>query len=238
MPAVRGQGGDQLIELRIERRQVALLGVAALVLFGAVFALGVLVGRQIASTTFASPQQPPPGDLAALDAASRAPKAPKVVAPPAEAEEPKAASPKQAEPAAPSKAVEKAEPEEKGTSTAPGNEPADDDEPAPKAIPAKAAPAAEKGPARPEPKPEPKRAETGRFTVQLGASPDKKVAEKIQAKARAAGFDVRVVEVDLGAKGTWYRVRAGSFASKDEAARVQKDAERQLRVAAMVVPAQ
>jgi cell division septation protein DedD len=74
--------------------------------------------------------------------------------------------------------------------------------------------------------------------VQLGASPDQKVALKLEAKARAAGFDVHVLEVDLGAKGTWYRVRVGSFASKEDAAKVQQDAERQLRAPAMVMPAQ
>jgi cell division septation protein DedD len=256
MAAVRSS--DQPIELKIERRQVALLGVAVLVLFGVVFSLGVLVGRQIASSSLSAPQQPPPGDLAALDAANRAPKAPKVVAPPPVEEAKEIVKPVEEKPDAAEAAPEK-------RSDAPGNEPADDDEPAARPEPKKPAAKVEpKAAPPPEPKPEPKKAEppapkaeperkaaakekpakaahasdAGKFTVQLGASPDQKVALKLEGKARAAGFDVHVLEVDLGSKGTWYRVRVGSFANKDDAAKVQKDAERQLRVPAMVMPAQ
>ena len=232
MPPVRSS--DQPIEVRIERRQVALLGVAVLVLFGAVFSLGVLVGRQIASSSLAAPQQPPAGDLAALDAASRAPKAPKVVGPPPEPTDDAKAAELKAEAMKP--AAEKADAAgeaEERKSEAPGNEAADDDEPAPKVEAKKPAPASEEK----SPK-EPRETPAGKFTVQLGASPDQKVALKLETKARAAGFDVHVRQVDLGAKGTWYRVRVGSFANRDDAVKVQQDAERRLRAPAMVVPAQ
>jgi cell division protein FtsN len=225
-----------------------------LVLFGAIFSLGVLVGRQIASSTLAAPQQPAPGDLAALDAANRAPKPPKVVAPPAE--EPKkepakaeheAAKGEDEKPDASAPADEKKEPAKAEHEPAKA---AEDEEAArarfaaqrieakaPKPEPKRPEPEPEP---EPKPKPEPKPAPIviGRYTVQLGASPDEKVAQKLMAKARSAGFDVHVLEVDLGAKGTWYRVRVGSYGSKDEAAKVQRDAERQLRVPAMVMPAQ
>ena len=255
MPPVRSS--DQPIEVRIERRQVTLISVAVLVLFGAVFSLGVLVGRQIASSSFAAPQQPPAGDLAALDAASRAPKAPEVVAPPPD-EDAKAEAkdehkgdgepgrPVSARPGGPS------QPPFERKADGAGSEAADDDEPAPKvkAPPAELAMEPKVEPKQPAPEPGHKPAqkekpgkavrasEAGRFTVQLGASPDQKVAQKLQAKASAAGFDVHILEVDLGAKGTWYRVRVGSFANKDDAAKVQKDAERQLRAPAVVMPAQ
>jgi cell division protein FtsN len=44
------------------------------------------------------------------------------------------------------------------------------------------------------------------------------------------------MEADLGAKGTWFRVRVGAFGDKDSANRFQKDVERELRVAAVVMP--
>ena len=52
------------IELSVDERQVAPLAVAALLLFGGVFAVGVYVGKGLAS---AAPQQQPIGNLDALD---------------------------------------------------------------------------------------------------------------------------------------------------------------------------
>ena len=52
------------IELSVDERQVAPLAIAALLLFGAVFAVGVYVGRGLSS---AAPQQQPIGNLDALD---------------------------------------------------------------------------------------------------------------------------------------------------------------------------
>ena len=254
------------IELRLEQRQVAILASAALILLGVVFALGVLVGRQLASATLGAPQQPAPGDLAALDAAQRSPPPSPRIAPP----EPKAAEMPPAAPKA-QPALPRLEPAGAATSAtpvpatsgapavarsaavaasqaAPTAPPApaardaetpptadealeDDDAPAPPPLGATAPGPAPAPPSRSGPK------APGAFTVQLGASPDRKVAGRIEARARAAGFDPYVVAVDLGSKGTWYRVRAGAFASKEEAAKLQKEAGRQLRVPAVVMPA-
>jgi len=52
------------IELSVDERQVAPLALAALLLFGGVFAVGVYVGKGLAS---AAPQQQPIGNLDALD---------------------------------------------------------------------------------------------------------------------------------------------------------------------------
>jgi DedD protein len=276
---VRGQ--EAPIEVKVERRHVPFIGVAALVLFGVIFALGVLVGRSIASASLAAPQRPAPGDLAALDAAGKAQKLPKAAQPapekpkaepkPEAKEEAKAEAAKkepaeQKEEAKAAKGEEHAKAEEppaapKEEKKPPPKEAAKAEKPAPKPEPKaepppkparkeearqepppekRPAPKAEKRPAKPAPEVETDAAPrgSGRYTLQLGASRDRSVAEKLQARARAAGISARVIEADLGAGGTWYRVRAGSFASKDEAAKVQKDAERLLRVAPMVVPAQ
>ena len=81
----------------------------------------------------------------------------------------------------------------------------------------------------------PAQAET--FTVQIGASRVKDDADKLMQRARAAGLRPFLAEVDLGDKGTWYRVRVGSFAGKAEAEKFRKDVERELGGQALVMPA-
>ncbi len=92
-------------------------------------------------------------------------------------------------------------------------------EPAPAStpLPAKAqtvAPAAEPAPA-PAANPAPE----GKFTLQVGSY---NVAAEAQARAsslRAAGVEARVAQVEIPKRGTWYRVQAGRFASREEAER-------------------
>jgi DedD protein len=71
--------------------------------------------------------------------------------------------------------------------------------------------------------------------VQIGASPDRAEALRLENRARAAGLKPYSVEANLGAKGTWYRVRVGSFADKDRATRYRTDVERELRSNAIVM---
>ena len=52
-----------------------------------------------------------------------------------------------------------------------------------------------------------------------------------------AGLKPYVMEADLGAKGTWYRVRIGAFRDREGANHFRKDVERELRIAAAVMPA-
>ena len=83
----------------------------------------------------------------------------------------------------------------------------------------------------------PKPYELGEYTVQIGASQERTEAARLEGRARGAGLKPYVVEANLGAKGTWYRVRVGSFQDKEAANRFRKDVERELRVAAAVMPA-
>ncbi len=76
----------------------------------------------------------------------------------------------------------------------------------------------------------------GKFTVQIGASQDRTEALRMESRARAAGLKPYAVEADLGAKGTWYRVRIGAFPDKDAANRYRRDVERELRAPAVVMP--
>jgi cell division septation protein DedD len=102
--------------------------------------------------------------------------------------------------------------------------------PAPQPSPTPA-PTPEPTPA-PTPAPAPKQAETaappadaqqstaaGRFAVQVGSYNEVGQANERAEKLRAAGYDPRVVSVELPKRGTWYRVMVGSFSDRAEANR-------------------
>jgi cell division septation protein DedD len=238
---------QEKIDLSLERRQVALLAAIALVLLGGVFALGVLVGRQLASAALSGPHPAAAGDLAALDAQKDDAQLPVRQAAPV-------AAPAPAEPA-PRALSAAANPAPAAGQVATGSARADsaDDSgrreereakkpadarvvvvPAPKpatiAAPKPPARAASGLPLAPPPK------QIGAFTVQLGASQDRVDAQRLEDRARSAGLRPYLVEVDLGPKGIWYRVRVGAFGSREAAERYRKDVERELRGSAIVMP--
>ena len=248
------------IQVSLEDRHVALLAVGALVLLGGVFALGLLVGKQLA---VAAPQAAQAGDLAALDAQRDPPPVPPQPA-------------RQAQAQAVAQAVAQAAPVELVADivAAPASKPAPTLKPAPAAaarpkpedeedpVPENGKPpASEDAPSLPKPgvaiapaaKPaaiEPARPASlpprpvvltqpppnlGAFTVQIGASPQKSEAQRLEGKARAAGLKPYVAEANLGDKGTWYRVRVGSFPTRDAANHFRVDVERELRLTAVVM---
>jgi cell division septation protein DedD len=59
----------------------------------------------------------------------------------------------------------------------------------------------------------------GRFAVQVGSYNEVGQANERAEKLRAAGFDPRVVSVELPKRGTWFRVMVGSFNDRAEANR-------------------
>lgn len=59
----------------------------------------------------------------------------------------------------------------------------------------------------------------GGLTIQIGSYNVIEQANERLASLRAAGFDARVVSVELPKRGTWYRVHAGRFNNREEAAR-------------------
>ncbi len=87
------------------------------------------------------------------------------------------------------------------------------------AVPAKAAASAES----PAVAPAAAHTASGSYVLQIGAYKSQAEAEQswraFQAKHAAlmSGFSSDVKQVDLGDKGTWYRLRVGSFADKDAA---------------------
>jgi cell division protein FtsN len=94
-----------------------------------------------------------------------------------------------------------------------------------KPAPTPAPPAVESKPAAPvatvtQPAaPQPSTAEAGKFTVQVGSHNDMKQANDQADKLRGAGFEVRVVGVDIPKRGRWYRIQTGSFGTREEANR-------------------
>jgi cell division septation protein DedD len=235
---------QEKIEVSLERRHVALLAACALVLLGGVFALGVLVGRQLASAGLAGPLKPAAGDLSALDAQKDEPPPPRPLA----AHAPSAASSQTA-----AIAASAARTPPQAAVSAVRVEPADAAAPAPAGAargaagagavvvipPARVAsipagkPAAKPGAQLALPPP-PK--QLGNYTVQLGASQDRAEAQRIEARARTSGLRPYVVDANLGAKGVWYRVRVGAFDTREAADRFRRDVERELRASAAVMP--
>jgi cell division septation protein DedD len=57
------------------------------------------------------------------------------------------------------------------------------------------------------------------FTVQIGAHKEMGEAGEQAARVRVAGFEPRVVSVEIPKRGTWYRVQVGDFSNREEASR-------------------
>ncbi|MEI8347083.1 MAG: SPOR domain-containing protein [Pseudomonadota bacterium] len=58
---------------------------------------------------------------------------------------------------------------------------------------------------------------SGKFTIQLGSHRSKEEAEKFADGFRIRGYNPIISEVDLGNKGTWYRVSLGVFENVTDA---------------------
>jgi cell division protein FtsN len=229
-------------EFSLDDRQIAALAFCTGLLFAGVFALGLMLGRHSAP--------PPAPDLAAMDEAAKKPAAEEVAPnrPTARAPAPQAAPappPAPAAEAAEEEAPEQGKPPESLAAQPPPARPAQHAQAdAPHALvpPPQRTPMVVPPPPRPvqvastatvELPPPPK--DPGQFTVQVGASQDRADARKLVQRALTGGLKPYVVEADLGAKGTWYRVRVGAFADKDAATRYRKDVERELRSPAVVM---
>ncbi|HZX41692.1 MAG TPA: SPOR domain-containing protein, partial [Myxococcaceae bacterium] len=75
---------------------------------------------------------------------------------------------------------------------------------------------------------------TGAFTLQLGASPSRDDAERQASRLREKGYAPYIVTAEVPGKGTWYRVRMGSFPTKDAATRYLQDFKRETQAEAFV----
>ena len=62
-------------------------------------------------------------------------------------------------------------------------------------------------------------------------------ADRFAARLRDRGYAPYIVTAEVPGKGTWYRVRMGSFASKDAASRYLQDFKRETQLDAFVASA-
>jgi DedD protein len=74
----------------------------------------------------------------------------------------------------------------------------------------------------------------GAFSLQLSAFQTRDEAERFAARLRDRGYAPYIVAAEVPNKGTWYRVRMGSFPSKDAATRYLTDFKRETQLNAFV----
>ena len=217
------------VELRLDQRQVVSFAVVALLLAGAVFALGVMVGSKLAGAP-AQPNARPEALLDRLDDSARLGGAdagarsspssdgltfqeeltrknpPGPLPKPAPVHPPVAKATPAPKPLAPQPP---AAPAEEGRSSAPLP-----------AIPKVAPPAA-----------------APYFTLQIKATQSQPEAARFSARLTSEGFHPFVAEAELPGKGRWYRVRVGHFDSRAKADRYLMDFKRETHLEAFVTAA-
>ena len=215
-------------ELSLDNRQIVTFFVAAIVVVGTVFVLGVVVGKKLAG---APAHVNAPDLLTALDQRAAAMEQVKT-SPPPEARltfqdelTKKVADPPPKEaaraPEVPAETAKVASPEQ----PPPPLEAAKQEQPREKLK--KAIAAVEKSPRESSIPP-------AAFTLQLSASQAREEADRFAAKLRARGYQPYIVESDLKDRGRWYRVRMGKFSSKEAAAKFRDDFRRETRLDAFV----
>jgi DedD protein len=74
----------------------------------------------------------------------------------------------------------------------------------------------------------------GAFTLQLSAFQSRQDADRFAARLRDKGYAPYILAAEVPGKGTWYRVRMGSFASKEAAGRYLTDFKRETQLDAYV----
>jgi cell division septation protein DedD len=221
-------------ELSLDGRQIASIVVGALVILGVVFVLGLNVGRQVATRQAAAAR---PGDLEALDRAPTAAVPPVDGAsltfhdrlvkqkPPSQPTVPAVAAAPSAAPAATATTSTPA-----ATSTTPTATPTAITTSSPPAavaaVPTSTSTQAATPPAKAQP------AAAGAFTIQIGATQERAEADRIAARYRS--LRPRVETADVQGKGRWYRVRVGSFDTREAAERYRRDVSRETGVAGYV----
>ena len=262
-------------DLSLDSRQVVSLLIGGIVVLGAVFVLGVLVGKKLAGTPRADhapdlltaldhksdaleraraappltfqeeltkPATTPPAAVrapavsapvttaTASTAASHPPSAPATVSAPTPAASAPAAT--ATKPGAQARAA--AVPVTTVATTEAKPEPEKKAEPArtppAESVATRSTPAA----AHPAPKVPDATSATGAFTLQLGASPNRDDAERQASRLREKGYAPYIVTAEVPGKGTWYRVRMGSFPTKDAASRYLQDFKRETQAEAFV----
>lgn len=85
-----------------------------------------------------------------------------------------------------------------------------------------------------ERKPTAEHAEAGRFTLQVSATQARPEAERLMSRLKDKGYSPFMVQAQVPGRGRWYRVRLGNFATKDAATGYLADFRRETRLDAFV----
>jgi cell division protein FtsN len=75
-----------------------------------------------------------------------------------------------------------------------------------------------------------------RYALQLASYQEREIAEEDVKKMKKQGYAAFIVTSQLPDKGTWYRVRLGSFSSKASAEKLQKEIHAKVGILPIVVP--
>jgi DedD protein len=74
----------------------------------------------------------------------------------------------------------------------------------------------------------------GAFTLQLSSTQNREEADRFVAKLRDRGYAPYVLKAEVPGRGTWYRIRMGSFPTKEAAQRYLADFKRETQLQAFV----
>jgi cell division septation protein DedD len=74
----------------------------------------------------------------------------------------------------------------------------------------------------------------GAFTLQLSAFQTREEADRFAGRLRDRGYAPYIVAAEVSGKGTWYRVRMGSFPTREAATRYLADFKRETQLNAFV----
>jgi cell division septation protein DedD len=210
-------GLREKIELQLDNRQIVSFVIGSLVVLGVVFALGVMVGKQLATAAVEPPKSEDP--LATIDAKEQVRAVPASVQGTGELQKSKevglsfADELTKAKPANPL-----AEPMRSGPSPAPRADPKPEAKPEPRPPPAAPEPAKRKGGLagafeKAALKPSPGEG----FSLQVSSFPSRADAAKVVTQLSDKGFNPYIAEADVAGKGHLFRVRIGPYPSRDAA---------------------
>ena len=224
------------VEVSLDGRQIFCLFCGGAVIAALVFVHGVRDGRRVDAR--ANPEQAAAGTpvsdpLAALDqfAARGDADADSATATATDAQLPSALREGQAAPPTPvdlslaQPPAPKPEPEPEPATLEPKKE-------EPKPMLAKVEPPVKvEPPAKPEP---PKAEAKGRYTLQLSSFQSRGEADAFTVELKKAGYPLTITEANVEGKGTWFRVRLGSYGTHEEALAAKADFESKQKIIAYV----
>ena len=74
-----------------------------------------------------------------------------------------------------------------------------------------------------------------RYTIQVSSHTEKQTAEEDVKLMKQGGFAAHIVTSELPGKGTWYRVRVGSFTNRDAAEKLRREVQAKVGMAPIIV---